>query len=322
MTPSPIRLRSLFTLATAALIVSCGAAAAPVVRHVELPEAAGCRELPAAVQVLGSGGPIADDARASTGYLLWSRGRAVLLVDAGGGVALRFAQAGARVAELDAVLLTHLHVDHVADLPALLKSAHFARRDRALPVVGPAGSDLLAGPEQFLTSLFDRRTGAYPYLGGYLDGRGAPFLLEPQPVDPGAVEPELVWQGPGMTVQAVGVPHGLVPALGYVVTLDGWRVAFTGDQRLDDPRFGALAQGVDLLVAHHAVPEGVEGAAAALHAQPSAIARFAADVGAGHLVLSHHMARSLRELDSALAIIGRGYDGPVTVAADLDCVPR
>ena len=55
-----------------------------------------------------------------------------LVEDTSGGVALRFGQSGARMRELDAVLLTHLHVDHVADLPALLKSANFFERGRPL----------------------------------------------------------------------------------------------------------------------------------------------------------------------------------------------
>ncbi|MEM9057738.1 MAG: hypothetical protein AAGD86_09690, partial [Pseudomonadota bacterium] len=43
-----------------------------------------------AVQVLGSGGPIADDGRASSSYVLWDRGRSVALIDAGSGAFLRF----------------------------------------------------------------------------------------------------------------------------------------------------------------------------------------------------------------------------------------
>ena len=42
-----------------------------------------------AVQVLGSGGPIADDGRASTAYLVWVDGSARILIDAGGGAFLR-----------------------------------------------------------------------------------------------------------------------------------------------------------------------------------------------------------------------------------------
>jgi hypothetical protein len=52
------------------------------------------------LQILGSGGPIADDARASSGYLVWADGKSRVLIDAGGGTFLRFGEAGASFAEL------------------------------------------------------------------------------------------------------------------------------------------------------------------------------------------------------------------------------
>ena len=38
-----------------------------------------------ALQLLGSGGPISDDARASSGAIIWINGKARILIDAGGG---------------------------------------------------------------------------------------------------------------------------------------------------------------------------------------------------------------------------------------------
>ena len=38
------------------------------------------------LQILGSGGPIADDGRASSGYLVWVDGESRVLIDAGGGI--------------------------------------------------------------------------------------------------------------------------------------------------------------------------------------------------------------------------------------------
>src|SRR5260370_42680707 len=86
-----------------------------------------------AVQVLGSGGPELEDKRASSSYLVWQDGRPRILVDSGGGSALRFGQAGAHVAQLDAILFTHLHIDHSADFPALIKSSYFEERRLPLP---------------------------------------------------------------------------------------------------------------------------------------------------------------------------------------------
>src|ERR1700675_4120061 len=57
-----------------------------------------------AVQVLGSGGPELQDKRASSSYLVWQDGQARVLVDAGGGSALRFGERGANMSQLDVIL--------------------------------------------------------------------------------------------------------------------------------------------------------------------------------------------------------------------------
>lgn len=91
------------------------------------------------LQVLGSGGPELHGKRASSSYLVWQDGKARVLIDSGGGSALRFGEAGARMADLDLVLFTHFHADHSADFPALVKSSYFASRARPLPIYGPLG---------------------------------------------------------------------------------------------------------------------------------------------------------------------------------------
>ena len=78
-----------------------------------------------ALQVLGSGGPEMGDKRASSAYVIWIDDKPKILIDFGGGASLRFEEVGAKIADLDVILLTHLHVDHTADIPALLKAAFF-----------------------------------------------------------------------------------------------------------------------------------------------------------------------------------------------------
>jgi ribonuclease BN (tRNA processing enzyme) len=77
-----------------------------------------CPAGPATVQILGSGGPVVNRERASAGYLLWVDGRARMLVDIGGGTYLRFGQSGAKLSNLALVGISHLHPDHLCDLPA------------------------------------------------------------------------------------------------------------------------------------------------------------------------------------------------------------
>jgi ribonuclease BN (tRNA processing enzyme) len=68
------------------------------------------------------------------------------------------------------------------------------------------------------------------------------------------------------------------------------------------------------------VPENIRGVGRNLHAPPSVIGKIAAATGAGELVLSHFMARSLKEGEENLKQIRSRYQGSVISADDLVCI--
>jgi ribonuclease BN (tRNA processing enzyme) len=131
-------------------------------------EAQSCGSQGVAVQVLGCGGPELQDKRASSSYLVWENGRARVLVDAGGGSALRFGESGAQMSQLDVILFTHFHVDHSADFPPLIKSSWFEDRKRTLPIYGPVGNDFMPTTTEFVSDFFGEKHGAYRYLSELL----------------------------------------------------------------------------------------------------------------------------------------------------------
>ena len=137
-----------------ALVLSVASVACAQQTAAECPPAGGV-----ALQVLGSGGPIADDGRASSGYLLWIDGRSRVLVDAGGGTFLRFGEAGASFVDLEFVGLSHFHTDHSADFPALLKSGNFSGRNAPLTVAGPGQGGPFPGLSSWLDSMLAADTG-------------------------------------------------------------------------------------------------------------------------------------------------------------------
>lgn len=271
------------------------------------------------LQVLGSGGPELDDHRASTGYLVWQDGRGRLLIDLGPGSLRVFEDSGARIEDLDAVLLTHLHVDHSADLPALIKGSFFTDRRRDLPLYGPTGNRLMPATSRFARSLFDAPKGAFRYLVDYLDGSGA-YRLAARDVPADARGPVAVYTGEGLKLSAIGVHHGPVAALAWRVELGGRSLVVSGDMNGDWGTLPTLARGADLLVAHHAIPEGMSGVARNLHMPPSVIGAIAAEAGPGRLLLSHRMNRTLGLEAESARHIRRHYQGPLSFAEDGQCV--
>jgi len=274
------------------------------------------------LQVLGSGGPIADDGRASSGYLIWIDGRSRFLIDAGGGIFLRFGEAGAHFADLNHIAISHFHTDHSTDLVALLKSGYFSSRTRKLPVSGPAAGGGYPGTSDYLKRLLNRDNGAYAYLNGYIDGSAGLVELESIEVDPGLTKASRVYQDPDADIEifALGVPHGPVPALAYRIRVGQQSVVFSGDQNGNSDAFVNFARDTDLLVMHMPVPEDISGVGRKLHAPPSLIGRIAAETGARKLILSHFMARSLENREENLQQIRSRFSGTVVSAVDLECV--
>ena len=271
------------------------------------------------LQVLGSGGPEMEDRRASTSYLIWQDGRARVLIDSGGGSALRFGQAGAKVSQLDVILFSHLHIDHTADFPALMKSAYFEDRQKPLPVYGPAGNDAFPATTEFVADLFDPKRGAYRYLGDFLNGGESGFKLEAHDVAPGEHEILALPSRDGIDLAAAQVIHGGVPALAWRVTVGGKSLVFSGDTSGQNGNLEVLARNADLLVAHNAVPEGASGVPLELHMPPSLIGRIAKAANVKALVLSHRMLRTLGHEAETRRVIASAWSGPMAFADDLDC---
>ena len=274
-----------------------------------------------AVQVLGSGGPEMQDKRASTSYLIWEHGRARVMVDAGGGSALRFGESGAQMSQVDVFLFSHFHVDHSGDFPALIFSSWFEDRKRPLPVFGPPGNEYMPSTTEFVHDLFSEPHGAWRYLSDLVEPRAeGSYTLQPHNVDAG-LAPVLVFRNADMAVYAVRVIHGAFPALAWRVEIGGKRIVFSGDTNGEGQGLTQLATDADLFVAHNAVPQGATGVERRLHMPPSVIGVIAANAHVKQLVLSHRMLRTLGNEKETQAEIRRRYSGPIRFANDLDCFP-
>jgi ribonuclease BN (tRNA processing enzyme) len=283
-----------------------------------------CGGGPLTLQILGSGGPAINSERASSSYLLWVDGHARMLVDMGGGAYLRFGQSGAKLSDLALIAISHLHPDHVSDLPALLWLSRQVRKE-PLPIVGPSAGQGVAGPAgndvapdfpTFLSRMFDEKNGAFQVMGatlGAATGNGVPLNISV--VDVLKAEPSTVFDGQGLKVTALGIPHANMPTLAYRVETRDGSIVFSSDQNGTNLKFVDFARNANVLIMHLAI---AAGATNPLHAAPAVVGRIAQAAGVGRLIVSHI---GLFDLGAAIAELKTSYTGPLIIGADLQCTP-
>lgn len=222
------------------------------------------------VMVLGSGGPVAtEQGRASAGYLIFVDGEPKILMDAGGGTFQRLAASGVDVKDLDIILLTHLHIDHMGDLSPIVKTVYFHNRafnlanpgtfppGRTAPfrIYGPATNGVPFPPNVFPDA--DPDVPQYPDTTEFVDSHykfknkdedvipgnerylhifsraisGGIFGYESMDVPAGwtAYNEKTILNDKGLKIKAVGVNHGPVPALAFRIEYKGKSIVYSGD---------------------------------------------------------------------------------------------
>ncbi len=273
------------------------------------------------LQILGSGGPISDDLRASSGEIIWWKGKSRILIDAGGGVFLRFGQAGAKLEELDFIGLTHFHTDHVSDIPALLKGGYFFERKTPLDMYGPQAGSAFPSLTGYMDALFNKNRGAYAYLNGLYNGSDGLFPVTLTDVSHSSDKPTKVYDRDGLVSYALGLPHGDVPCLAYRIESEKGVIVISADQNGRNPNFVKFAKGADILMMPLAIHEQADEGSAFMHAKPSVIGKIAAEVNPKLLVLNHWMGLSLKNKAEALKIVQQHYHGQVIAGRDLSSYP-
>ncbi len=252
------------------------------------------------IAVLGSGSIMCSSRRNPPGYAIEDpiSGRWTLL-DPGPGSWARLPAAGVDPREVDRVFLTHYHVDHHADLLALLFARHNPRwREEGLPGL------FVGGPKGLL-----RLLAAWKDLyGEILDDPG----LEAEEIEEGEFSRD------HLLVRAFPArhPNGIVDGAGslaYRFEIPGHPVfCFTGDSE-ETATLVEAARDAHLLLCECSFPDEhpVPG-----HMTPSAAGRLAREAGVKHLVLTHFYP----DADGAdlLAQVRKEWDGPARLARDLE----
>lgn len=192
------------------------------------------------IVLLGTGvGPPVDLQQFGASTLVEAGGQRFLF-DAGRGATMRLAQAGVPLGTVTRVFLTHLHSDHLIQLPDLLL-AGWAGGQRAVPleVWGPAGTRAMM---DHLLAAFDFDIGMRRDVVERLPAAGITVVAHEVAAD------GVVYAEDGVVVTAFLVDHGAArPAFGYRVDHAGRSVVLSGDTRVSE-NLVRHARGTDVLV--------------------------------------------------------------------------
>lgn len=236
------------------------------------------------VTLLGTGVGIPQPGRSQPALLM--ENGSPLLFDCGAGTLLRLAEAGISMQDLDTVVLTHLHLDHSADVLALA-NARYLMQLPGLEVYGPAGT------AQWLQTL----QSAYPYLEK-MDVR----IHELSPMDAISLR--------GCDIFAEEARHS-VAALAYRVDSGDKVVVYSGDTE-PSPRVAALADGADLLIHECSFPEPFD---VTNHTTPRKLGNMIKNVG--RVVLTHFYPEAQGREDEMAEQVSQLSGTPVLAGWDL-----
>ena len=246
-----------------------------------------------AVTLLGTGSPMPSSDRAGPATLI-SAGEGETaehyLVDAGRGVLMRLAAVGLGAPNLTAVLITHLHSDHITDLNDVITTRWVMTFEKTpLTIIGPVGTQKVV--EHILASLepdIDYRIAHHEDL----DHQPPVTVIE---VTEGAVELPY-GQGGAVTITCGQTDHKPVePSVGFRFDFEGAAVVAAGDT-VPCEGLDVLCAGADALV-HTVIRKDIIANVPLqrmqdtldYHSSPAEAAQTAAKADLATLILTHYV---------------------------------
>ena len=266
------------------------------------------------VVLLGTGNPLPDPNRAGAATLVRAGGL-TLLFDAGRGVCMRMMGTMVLPVMLDAVLLTHLHSDHVCDLNDVVTTAWvMSPQPKTLPIIGPPGTQQVVDGMNAMLAL------DVGYRIAHHDDLNWGPQLEVSEIGPG-----VALERDGVRVIAAKSDHKPVePTLAFRIEHDGSSVVLAGDtvpcEGLDE-----LCQGADVYVQTvlrddlvNMVPMQRFRDTVDYHSTLVQTAQTAARTGVKTLVLTHQIPTPAPgSADEWIGIVREHFTGEVVFGEDL-----
>jgi ribonuclease Z len=284
---------------------------------------------------LGTGGPLQNADRCGAGQVVVA-GDTNVLVDCGWGAARKLMPSGVQPSSIGTVLFTHMHSDHITDVPDFLFLRWVTGATTPLNVYGPEGThEMIDG---FMMAMRRDIGFRIAHHGEKLHRNGIKVEVEEIP---DTESPRQFLDIGGLRIESFGVNHfPVVPALGFRANFDDRSVVLSGDTTICDSLLGA-SQNVDMLVCdalnspmlqriidslkpNAPLQAGNLEDVLSYHISTPEIAELARDANVGEVVLTHVMP-SVQSDPAAEEAFMKGmsdvYVGSIRIARDTQRIP-
>jgi len=244
------------------------------------------------VYIIGSGTGVPSLRRGSPGTVI-RVGNSIMLLDSGSGTLRQLLEVDIDFKEIDCLLYSHLHPDHISDfVPFLFASKYGSEkmRTKGLSIIGPAGIDQFY---QRLKLAYGRWIVPQSYRLNLIEISGEKLSFA------------------DFSLQGFPLPHS-DHSIGFrIKSQDGKTVAYSGDTDYC-PNLIELARRVDLLILECSFPDDRKAKG---HLTPSLAGRVAREAECRRLLLTHFYP-SCDDCD-IVQIVKSQYSGEVILAEDL-----
>ncbi len=253
--------------------------------------------------ILGTGGATATDKRDNTSFFIKS-GDDRILIDCPGSIVHKLKKAGERPDEINLLLLTHIHPDHIYGLPSLVHSLMLIEKEIFI-----YGSQETVNFVATLLDLFELRK---PQI------KCKTVLI---PVNPG--EEKII--GGGLRLRAIRTPHHS-SSLAYLLIMekDSQKWLFSGDTPPHPPLW-AEAKVIDLLLHEASAPHRffeTYPELKAVHTSSYELGFYAEQAGVRRLIPCHFFGEVDFSLEEIETEIRANYTGELFIPRDFDRWPK
>jgi ribonuclease Z len=277
------------------------------------------------VTILGSGDPFVKKSQASASVLIevGNDEQDLFFFDLGSGSLANFNGLRLPVTSTTKVFLSHLHADHVGDMPTLLWSLAKSGRRDPVEVWGPAGEYGPLGTRSYMLHVEAAHAWDMESMCGHPGQSGAIAHTTEVPYD----KTTTVYERNGVTITSFPVIHVMNGAVGYRLDYGGRSVVFSGDTR--PCRFLVEAcDGADLLI-HETFPSApvfarkagmsedlAEAIVTGSHTSP-AMAGMVFEQAGARMSTMWHLAVDHETVGPVFTEMRTKHDGPVVISQDL-----